>query len=94
MCEYLEYLLDCVDTCYKSLKKEGDNRRNPVNLIQRKQKAVLTCRGGKTRRPITDAKENVSQLSYINLTSMLYPVTGISFEVCSSYVRAVLGSEL
>ena len=34
-----------------------------------------------------EARESVFQYSYINLTSLLCPVTDISFEVCESYVR-------
>lgn len=80
MCEFLDYLLNCVDNCYQVLKKEEPSRRNPIRLIQGKQRKTRSCACGQTR-------ESVFQYSYINLTSLLCPVTDISFEVCESYVR-------
>ena len=102
MCEFLDYLLNCVDNCYQVLKKEEPSRRNPIRLIQGKQRKTRSCACGQTRESVEEgakearesveegakeARESVFQYSYINLTSLLCPVTDISFEVCESYVR-------
>ena len=111
MCEFLDYLLNCVDNCYQVLKKEEPSRRNPIRLIQGKQKKMRCCACGQTQgsgkgmresvkgaresvkdtretqESVKDTHESVFQYSYINLTSMLCPVTDITFEVCESYVR-------
>ena len=95
MCEFLEYLLNCVDNCYQVLKKEEPSRRNPIRLIQGKQRKTRSCACGQTRESVEEGakegakegRESVFQYSYINLTSLLCPVTDISFEVCESYVR-------
>ena len=91
MCEFLDYLLNCVDNCYQVLKKEEPSRRNPIRLIQGKQRKTRSCACGQTRESVEEGakevRESVFQYSYINLTSLLCPVTDISFEVCESYVR-------
>ena len=91
MCEFLDYLLNCVDNCYQVLKKEEPSRRNPIRLIQGKQRKTRSCACGQTHESVEEgakeARESVFQYSYINLTSLLCPVTDISFEVCESYVR-------
>lgn len=91
MCEFLDYLLNCVDNCYQVLKKKEPSRRNPIRLIQGKQRKTRSCACGQTRESVEEgakeARESVFQYSYINLTSLLCPVTDISFEVCESYVR-------
>ena len=91
MCEFLDYLLNCVDNCYQVLKKEEPSRRNPIRLIQGKQRKTRSCTCGQTRESVEEGakevRESVFQYSYINLTSLLCPVTDISFEVCESYVR-------
>lgn len=91
MCEFLDYLLNCVDNCYQVLKKEEPSRRNPIRLIQGKQRKTRSCACGQMRESVEqgakEARESVFQYSYINLTSLLCPVTDISFEVCESYVR-------
>ena len=91
MCEFLDYLLNCVDNCYQVLKKKEPSRRNPIRLIQGKQRKTRSCACGQTRESVEEGakevRESVFQYSYINLTSLLCPVTDISFEVCESYVR-------
>ena len=87
----MDYLLNCVDNCYQVLKKEEPSRRNPIRLIQGKQRKTRSCACGQTRESVEEGakevRESVFQYSYINLTSLLCPVTDISFEVCESYVR-------
>lgn len=83
MSEYYDYLMNAVDLCYQKLLKTSPVRPpNPLSIWQGKMTIETQCHQCGTIWS-REEKDCSLQSCYISLTSPIYPITGISFELYS-----------
>lgn len=81
MSEYFDYLMNAVDLCHQKLSKAlPEAPPNPLSVWQGKIEADTICPSCQTILQ-KEEKDCSLQSCYISLTSLIYPITGISFEL-------------